>query len=125
MKRIISLPLCLFPSVASAELLYGSYGPDPTNTFIFLAIVFAGYLGSKLLSILQPGLSFSGLSKPVVGIAGGFAGMFLVIWFFDAIGTRPERWFGVTVVLIFAVICGYIFTAILGKVKKAKKTNGQ
>ena len=125
MKQIFSLLLCLFPSVASAELLYGSYGPDPTNVLIFLAIVFAGYLGSKLLSILQPRLSFGGLLKPITGIAGGFAGMFLVIWVFDAIGTRPERWFGVTVVLIFAVICGYIFTAILGKVKKAKKTNGQ
>jgi hypothetical protein len=125
MKRIICLPLCLFPSIASAELLYGGYGPDPTNVLIFLAIVFAGYLGSKLLSILQPGLSFSGLLKPITGIAGGFAGMFLVIRFFDAIGTRPEKWFGVTVVLIFAVICGYIFTAILGKMKKAKKSSGQ
>ena len=125
MKRIIYLPLFLFPSIASAEQLYGSYGPDPTNVFIFLAIVLAGYLGSKLLSVLQPSLSFSGYSKPIAGIVGGFAGMFLGIWFFDAIGTRPERWFGVTVVLIFSVICGYVFTAILGKMKKPQNTDGQ
>ena len=122
MKRIICFPLFLFPSIASAEQLYGSYGPDPTVTFIILAIAFAGYLGSRLLSVLQPGLSFGGLSKAIVGIAGGFAGMFLVLWFFDAIGTRPERWFGVTVALILAVICGYIFAAVLGMWKRAKKT---
>ena len=119
MKPLFACPLLLIPSAASAELLYGSYLPDPTNFFIFLAIVLAGYLGSKLLTILQPKLSYSGYSKPIAGIAGGFAGMYLVIWFFDAIHIRPERWFGVTIVLIVALICGYIFAALLGWRKRA------
>ena len=125
MKPSLSLVLFLLPTAASAELLYGGYGPDPTNVLIFLAIVFAGYLGSKLLTIFHPRLSYTGYSKPVVGILGGFAGMYLVIWFFDAISTRPERSVGVSMGLIAAVICGYVFAAVLGMRKNAKKTKGQ
>lgn len=126
MKFFFAAALITLPAQLHAEATGGyNFGPSSEEMVFIISIIgslVAGLLGSKLVSKLHPTLAYKSLFKTIFGIAGGVVGLLLLTNMLDDTGYRPDAIaIQITVLLIAAVLGGYISTLLLSLLVKGSK----
>ena len=110
-------------AVGSKSQSYGGHYPTFHQTSAKTqGCLVAGWLGSKLVSKLHPALAYKSLFKTIFGMAGGVVGILLLMNILDNAGSRPDAIaIQIAVLLIAAVLGGYISTLLLSLLVKGSK----
>lgn len=123
MKFFFAAALITLPAQLHAEATGGyNFGPSSEEMVIIIGSLVAGWLGSKLVSKLHPALAYKSLFKTIFGMAGGVVGILLLMNILDNAGSRPDAIaIQIAVLLIAAVLGGYISTLLLSLLVKGSK----